>query len=267
MDLSSIKLVVADMDGTLLNSQHEVSQQFFELYPLLKEKGVQFAAASGRQFDSITDKLRPIADEITIIAENGGFAIHKGLELVSTPLPPHQKNIILRELEAIDDAHAVLCGKYAAYLLSNSQPFLDKLQEYYTHFNILEDLYSHDGEVMKIAVYHDRGSEENIYPYVKHLEGDLKVKVSGEFWVDLSHPDANKGHALELIQKELGIGRHETLVFGDYNNDLEMLALADHSYAMANAHPNVLQAANYTTLSNDQYGVEIVLEELLRSKS
>ena len=131
----------------------------------------------------------------------------------------------------------------------------------------MDDLHAYEGEVMKIAVYHHQGSEEHIYPHVKHLEGDLKVKVSGEFWVDVSHPDANKGHALELIQRELGIGAHETLVFGDYNNDLEMLALSDFSYAMANAHPNVLKAANYTTLSNDQYGVEIVLEELIRSKS
>ena len=255
------------MDGTLLNSHHKVSQQFFELYPLLKEKGVQFAAASGRQFDSITDKLRPIADEITIIAENGGFAVHNGVEIVSTPLPYDQKDIILNELKTVKDAQAVLCGKFSAYLLPNSKPFLDHLQEYYTQFNILDDLHAYEGEVMKIAVYHHQGSEEHIYPYVKHLEGDLKVKVSGEFWVDLSHPDANKGHALELIQRELGIGRQETLVFGDYNNDLEMLALADHSYAMANAHPNVLKAANFTTLSNDQFGVEIVLEELLRSKS
>ena len=267
MDLSTIKLVVADMDGTLLNSRHEVSQRFFELFPRLKEKGIHFAAASGRQYDSIVDKLKPISEDISIIAENGGFAIHNSMEVVSNPLKPQHKDIILREVEPIHNAHPVLCGKYSAYLMANSQPFLDKLQEYYTHFNILEDLYAHEGEVMKIAVYHDQGSEEHIYPYLKHLEGDLKVKVSGEFWVDLSHPDANKGFALELIQQELGIGRNETLVFGDYNNDLEMLALADRSYAMANAHPNVLQAANFTTLSNDEYGVETVLEELLRSKS
>ena len=197
------------MDGTLLNSQHQVSSQFFELYPQLRDKGIQFAAASGRQFDSIVDKLKPIASEITIIAENGGFAMHNGTEVVSTPLPPHQKNVILNEVAAIDEAQAVLCGKFSAFLLPNSKPFLDQLQEYYTHFNILEDLHSYQGEVMKIAVYHHQGSEEHIYPHVKHLEGDLKVKVSGEFWVDVSHPDANKGHELELIQRELGIGPGE----------------------------------------------------------
>ena len=56
---------------------------------------------------------------------------------------------------------------------------------------------------------------------------------------------------------------HELLVFGDYNNDLEMLALADYSFAMENAHPNVLKAANYTTRSNDDFGVELILEKLV----
>ena len=53
------------------------------------------------------------------------------------------------------------------------------------------------------------------------------------------------------------------MVFGDYNNDLEMLAMADFSFAMKNAHPNVLEVANYTTTSNDDFGVERILEKLL----
>ena len=55
----------------------------------------------------------------------------------------------------------------------------------------------------------------------------------------------------------------EVLVFGDYKNDLEMLALVDYSFAMANAHPQVKKMANYQTLSNDAFGVERVLEKLV----
>ena len=89
------------------------------------------------------------------------------------------------------------------------------------------------------------------------------VKVSGENWLDLSHNDANKGFALTQIQNNYRISREETLVFGDYNNDLEMLERATYSFAMANAHPNVLSAARYTTLSNNEKGVERILEQLL----
>jgi Cof subfamily protein (haloacid dehalogenase superfamily) len=228
---------------------------------------VLFAAASGRQFDSIAQKLSPIDKEIIIIAENGGFTIYQGKEVVSTPLKPGHKDLILKELLGVEAAQAVLCAKNSAYLMPSSKPFLDQLKEYYTQFNFLEDLNTYDGEVMKIAVYHHLGSEQHIYPHVKHLEGELKVKVSGEYWVDLSHPDANKGHALAIMQQELGIRRDETLVFGDYNNDLEMMGCADYSFAMANAHQNVLAAARYTTSSNDERGVEKVLEALLQSKS
>ena len=73
MDLSKIKMVVTDMDGTLLNSKHEVSDLFFKLHQGLKDKNIQFVAASGRQYDSIINKLDPIKDDIIVIAENGGF--------------------------------------------------------------------------------------------------------------------------------------------------------------------------------------------------
>ena len=81
--------------------------------------------------------------------------------------------------------------------------------------------------------------------------------------MDLSDPKAHKGYALELLQEHLGIPPEATLAFGDYNNDLEMLDRAGFSYAMANAHPNVLQKARFQTRSNDEGGVEYVLEQLL----
>ncbi|MEM7380851.1 MAG: HAD family hydrolase [Bacteroidota bacterium] len=263
MDLSKIKMVVTDMDGTLLNSNHEVSPRFFELFDILRQKGVLFVAASGRQYNSIIDKLDPIKDELIVIAENGGFAMQNSLEIISNPLDFGVPQGLLGILEPLEDTHPVLCAKDNAYLQKSSIEFLEKLKEYYTEYQVLEDLKDFEGEVMKIAVYHAESSERFIYPAVKHLEGSLKVKVSGANWVDLSHKNAHKGFALEKIQKQYGISSEETMVFGDYNNDLEMLALADYSFAMANAHPNVLEAARYRTHSNDDFGVERILEQLV----
>jgi len=93
------------------------------------------------------------------------------------------------------------------------------------------------------------------------------VKISGENWVDIAHYNANKGNALKFIQKELGISKEETMVFGDYNNDLEMLEEAYFSYSMENAHINVKNTARFTTKSNDEGGVEMVLKELLKAKN
>ncbi len=253
------------MDGTLLNSKHQVSPLFFDLYKQLRNNNILFVAASGRQFGSIAEKLAPIRDEIIIIAENGGFAVQQGKELVSTPLPGGKKNEVLRELSAVPDAHPILCCKGSAYISERSRDFQSKLQEYYTSYQVVSDLYEFDEEILKIAVYHEINSEQYIYPAVQSFESELQVKVSGEHWVDLSHPNANKGYALKKIQDNYGISPEETLVFGDYNNDLEMLSLATYSVAMANAHPNVLSAANYKTLTNDEGGVEHILQKMLEN--
>ncbi len=263
MDLSNIKMVVSDMDGTLLNSNHEVSSRFFGLFEELKKRDIVFVAASGRQYNSIIDKLYPIKDDIIVIAENGGFVMQREQELLATPLERNTIIELLKIIKGIDGAHPVLCGKTNAYLNDSSSDFLNKLKEYYSEYEILKELEEHEGEILKIAVYHFESSEKFIYPSVQHLEDQIKVKVSGENWVDLSHNDAHKGYALQKLQEQHKIGPKETLVFGDYNNDLEMLALSDYSYAMANAHPNVLKAAKYTTHSNDDFGVERILDKVL----
>jgi hypothetical protein len=263
MDLKDVKLVVTDMDGTLLDSRHRVSDRFFELQAALSRRGVQFAAASGRQYQSIAVKLERILGEVFIIAENGGLLRHREEELLSTPLDPALRDEVLGILEVIQGAHTVLCGKDRAYLRPPTPAFMEQLKEYYTDFEFIDSLQGFGEEIMKIAVYHFESSETHIYPAVKPYEDRMKVKVSGAHWVDLSDPKAHKGHALELLQDHLGIPPGATLAFGDYNNDLEMLDRAAFSYAMANAHPNVLQKARFQTLSNDEGGVEHVLEQLL----
>ncbi|GGD43001.1 HAD family hydrolase [Muriicola marianensis] len=260
-----IRLVVTDMDGTLLNPDHEVSGRFFELFDALSEKGVIFAAASGRQYNSIVSKLQPIRDRIYVIAENGGLAMFGKREIVSTPLDALTKNTILDSLSASRDIHPVLCARNNAYVTGHSPDFLRILKEYYTEFEVIENLHHFEDEVMKIAAYHFESSEKYIYPLVTDFEQSLMVKISGRHWVDISHPLAHKGFALEKIQQELGIGPEHTMVFGDYNNDLEMMSLSHYSFAMANAHPNVAKAARYSTLSNQEKGVEIILERLLQS--
>jgi hypothetical protein len=253
------------MDGTLLNSQHEVSPRFYHLYEALSAIGILFVAASGRQYNSIVSKLEPIKDQIYVIAENGGLAMFGDREIISTPLNGSIKNTILDTLNGTKEVHPVLCARHNAFVSGRSEDFLGVLREYYTEFEIIDDLYNFKEEVMKIAVYHFDSSEKFIYPLVAPFEQSLMVKISGQHWVDISHPNAHKGYALKKIQNQLGIGPDETLVFGDYNNDLEMMALSNYSFAMANAHPNVLKAAKYQTGNNDQFGVENILENLLKS--
>lgn len=255
------------MDGTLLNSEGKVSARFFKQFAMLKNSNIHFVAASGRQYFSISDKLDSIKDEITIIAENGGLAKHRETELVFTSLGLQKAKELVPVLRQINGAHIVLCGKDSAYLESEDMAFIEMFREYYSKYTCVEDLCSvENDDIFKIAVYHFDSSEKHLYPYVSYLEGEMQVKVSGLNWLDISHRDAHKGFALKIVQDYLGVTKEETMVFGDFNNDLEMLAEADFSFAMGNAHENVKKAARFHTKSNNEQGVEIVLEELIRSK-
>ncbi len=251
------------MDGTLLNSKHEVSPRFFEIYEELKKKNIAFVAASGRQYHSMVDKLESIKHEILVIAENGALIRKQEETLLTTPINKSQVLRILDTVRPLENVHPVLCCQNNAYVGGDSNEFLEMLREYYSEFEIVEDQKQVTDEVLKIAIYHFENSEKHIYPHVKHLEGDLKVKVSGNNWVDISDLNAHKGYALKKVMDDHQIAANEIMVFGDYNNDLEMLELSDYSFAMANAHPNVLKTAKYSTHSNDDFGVERILEKLI----
>ncbi|EKF54136.1 cof family hydrolase [Galbibacter marinus] len=266
MNLAQVKLVVTDMDGTLLNDQGKVSKEFYSVFKKLKSHNIHFAAASGRQYYSIANKLSPIVDDITIIAENGGIARRGQKELLVTQMDKERVFELITLLRTVKDSYIVLCGKKSSYIETTNETFINLFNEYYARYQQVDDLTAvKDDEFVKIAVYHFESSEEFIYPSVKHLEDELQVKVSGPNWVDISHPDAHKGHALQLLQEKLGYTPEQTMVFGDYNNDLEMLGLATYSYAMENAHPDVKKVANYSTKSNENNGVEYVLEQLIEA--
>jgi Cof subfamily protein (haloacid dehalogenase superfamily) len=267
IDFSKVKLVVSDMDGTLLNSKGEVSQQFFTLFKELKKRNIHFCAASGRQHNSIVDKLSTIKNDIYVIAENGGIA-KKGDEVfLSNFLKPEKVLKLIPILREIEGANMVLCCNDAAFIESKDERFIELFQEYYHSFEVVENLMEipKTTPVFKIAIYHFNSSEEFIYPVIKDLNNEVLLKVSGQNWLDISDKKANKGNALREVQKILHITKEETMVFGDYHNDIEMMQEADFSFAMKNAHSDIKKLANYSTESNDNFGVERILEKLILS--
>lgn len=267
MDLSNIKLVVTDMDGTLLNSNHEVSDLFFKLFKRMTAHDVIFVAASGRPYYSITDKLNRIKDNIIVVAENGALAIKNNKTLLSNPIQEHNlQRISDLVMQLPDDAHPIFCSRDKAYVLSKNTDFLALLSEYYANYELIDSIDAIITPVYKVAIFHKENAETYIYPYVKPLEPFFKVKLSATHWVDISEHIANKGNAVQMIQNMYNIKKSDTLAFGDYNNDLEMLENAHFSFAMENAHPIVKATAQYTTKSNDNFGVEHVLNSLVEAK-
>lgn len=254
------------MDGTLLNSNHEVSTLFLELFNKIKKHNVLFVAASGRPYYGISEKLKDIKNEIIIVAENGGVVVDKENVILSIPINKNNLHKIENLIYSNSQIHPIYCTKTKAYFKNNSNGFIKLLSEYYPTFCVVNSVNEIDEEIIKIALYHHEDSEKHIFPLFEHLTTEYKIIISGKHWVDISDNNANKGNAIELLQKTYNISLEETLAFGDYNNDIEMLKRASFSFAMENAHQNVKETATYKTKSNDEFGVELILEQLLKAK-
>jgi len=268
MSFDKIKLIVSDMDGTLLRSNHELSPEFKDIYNQLKDKGIKFVPASGRQFYSITSYFEDEKDNMAIIAENGTYVTYKGEEIFIDELDKKLVENVILESRKIAEANLVLAGKNSAYIESNDKDFQNFFKNFYSKNIVVDDLLKviENEKIIKIAIQHNNGSEANLYPNFKPLEKfGVQIVVSGEVWLDIMNKDTNKGKALKELQNNLNISKNETMVFGDYMNDIEMLKLAKYSFAMENAHPLVKEISNYTAPSNDNDGVIQILKQVIKS--
>lgn len=264
MDLSKIKLVAADMDGTLLNSKHELSPSFYPIFDEMNSKGILFAAASGRQFFNLLNRFEPIKEKIIFIAENGSYVFYKGEDLLVQAMEHNIAKEQILEARKIPGCHIILCGKKRAYVENTMPAFIENVEMYYDKYEVVDDLMKVEADqFLKIAICDLAGSEGNSYTIFKHKQDQLQVKISGSIWLDISHKLANKGKAIQILQRQFGITRDETMVFGDYLNDMEMMQQASFSYAMENAHPDIKNASRFLTKNNNEDGVTIVLQEML----
>ncbi|RAV98256.1 HAD family hydrolase [Pseudochryseolinea flava] len=263
MDFSNVKLVASDMDGTLLNTKHELSPDFFPIFERMRAKGIMFCAASGRQYQNLYTCFPGIQNEIIFIAENGSYVMYQNKELHVQAMDREVTHHLLKRTKELPDVLTILCGKKSAYIDNANPNFVERLSMYYAEYAIVDNLLNvEDDEYLKIAICDLSGAEQNTYPHFREYQNDLQVKISGNVWLDLSHKLAHKGRALDIVQKRFGIDREHTMVFGDYLNDVEMMGEAHFSFAMENAHPEVKKVAKFTTLDNNNNGVLRVLEKL-----
>ena len=263
--MKDIKLIVTDMDGTFLNSKHEVGKDFPGIYQELKKRNILFVPASGRQMPGITHYFKDIEEDMGFIAENGGYVVYKNNELFVDKMDYVLVKEIIIAVRNIPGARAVLSARKKAYFESNDNDFKNYFTKYYTENQKVDDLTKEiDDNAFKIAVYHPDSSEAHLYPLLKKFdEANLEVVISGKYWLDIMNKGINKGNAVEKLQNALGISQDETMVFGDYMNDIKMLENSRYSYAMKNAHPLVKKIACFEADSNDEFGVLKTIRKFL----
>lgn len=257
-----IRLIATDMDGTLLNSRGELPSHFYDVFYDLKERGILFAAASGRQYFTLAQNFKEIAEDMLFIAENGTYIAYRGEELAVHPLSKEIAHELIQRGRDLG-VEMVLATSKGAFLESHNELFIKEVSKYYVKNQIVEDLMKVEGDILKVTVCDFRGAEKHSYEAFKDLSHKAQICVAGEIWLDMMANGVNKGAAIKDIQEKFGISYDETMVFGDYLNDLEMLQEAYHSYAMANAHPKVKEVARFIAGSNDEDGVTQKIKEIV----
>jgi Cof subfamily protein (haloacid dehalogenase superfamily) len=262
--MKDIKLVATDMDGTLLNSKGELNPAIYPILATLKAHGIRFVAASGRQYFNLQKQFEPVKDDVIFVAENGSYVVYQNQELYVQPLQREIVDSLILTSRPIPNAYPIFCGKKKAYVENTEPAFWAQLTKYFERYEVVDNLLEvADDECLKVSICDLDGSVANSYPHFKAWEDEIKVKVSAGIWLDLSHNLANKGKAMNVLQQLHGISVVETMAFGDYLNDLEMMQQAYFSYAMDNAHPDIKEAARFRAESNDENGVAKVLEQLI----
>lgn len=258
-----IKLIITDMDGTLLNDEHELHPDFWEIEEELHQNGIMFAVASGRQYYNLEALFDPIKHRMLFFAENGTHVMHEGAELYINELEAAAAHKFIEIGRGIPGVQIVLCCKNTAYVENRNEDFISEIKKYYERLEYIEDLTHVDKDILKVTICDWQGVEKNSYHNFKKFEGDFKVAIAAKIFLDITSKTANKGNAIREVQKKLGIDAEEILVFGDYLNDLEMIQNARHSYAMKNAHPEIIKISKYITrFDNNENGVLETIREL-----
>ena len=190
-----IRLVAADMDGTLLNSRGEIPAGFGDAVRALSGNGVRFAVASGRQYEGVVNYFDGLRDEIIFLCENGARVVWRGEDIFLSEVPFPKLSEPAELIRSIPNAYPLICGTGAAWIESDDAVLLENASIYYKRLEIVPDVLEaakHD-RICKIAAFDADGAESNSYPPLRRFEDRFRVTLSARCWVDLMNPGVDKG--------------------------------------------------------------------------
>lgn len=262
-----IKLIATDMDGTLLDENKKLPAEFFTLLNRLKEKGISFVIASGRSYITLYENFRPHSDSMDFICDNGAFVVLNGGITNLDIIEPARLQELVRACNEMEDVRLLLCGVKGTYHLPFDAAFDSHIKAYYINRRVMNDLLNVKDDIFKVAICDLQGPEKHSFPLLtKQFGEEFALQISGSVWMDAMNKGVNKGVALAKIQQNLGVSREQTMAFGDFYNDIELLRQAEYSFVMANANEDMFQHGHYRAGSNAEHGVIRAIEEYIFEK-
>lgn len=266
MEDKTIKMIAVDMDGTLLNDRKQLPADFLPLAEKLLARGIILVIASGRQYYNLLTYFGDFRDRFYFISDNGSLVYHQDKIVYSRTIPSADIFKITAAFEHnLPDSFPILCGAGSAYILSkeNNPEFLLNARMYHQRLETIADFAEAVAQdsIGKIAVYDLKDAETGVYPFMLKHFPHLNIALSGQHWIDIMQKGVSKGSAINFLQQKLGITPNQTMAFGDYLNDCELLRHAHYSYAMAGAHPELKKISRFTAPSNNDNGVIKILKE------
>ncbi|MFJ9148746.1 Cof-type HAD-IIB family hydrolase [Streptomyces sp. NPDC102270] len=268
------RLIATDLDGTLLRDDKSVSPRTVAALAAAEDAGIEVFFVTGRParwMDVVSDHVHGHG---LAICGNGAAVVdlHGG--------PGAHRFVKVRELARENALDAVQLLRDAApgtvYAVEQTYGFYQEPDYPKLHMEIpdnlapAEDLLAEDGPgaeepVLKILAYHPSMDPDAFLTLSRLAIGERAnvTRSSPSALLEISGPGVSKASTLALCCAERGISHEQVVAFGDMPNDVEMLTWAGQSYAMGNAHPDVIAAASGQTVANNDDGVALVIERML----
>ena len=271
----TLKMIVTDMDGTLLDEKGEFDRgRLKNILDELDKREIRFVVATGNEIHRMRLLFGDLLERVTLIAANGARIFDKNEILLGTCWSQDLVAQVLSYFEGRErDVHLVVTAENGAFVkMGTIFPMIEKVmtaemaQEFYQKINFVEALRPDDfPQVLKMSmVVNEQVAVQATRQLNQDFEGTLNAVTSGYGAIDILQKGIHKAWGLKQLMQKWKIQEQDIMAFGDSENDIEMLQLAGISYAMENADPRVKTVANHLAPANTEAGVLTVLENYLR---
>ncbi len=269
------KLVVLDMDGTLLNSYRKISEENKKAISRLQSSGIKVAIATGRIFTSAIFYARLLGIEAPIIACNGAI-IKDGHNNKTLDIKPINKDSISKIIEVFqkhkvyfhmydEENIYVEKSKFNSNIYKNWNE--DQSKKHKVHVEKMEDALDYfktnNLNVLKMmAVDDDNNKMNSIREELKRIK-NITIDKSWYNNLEVMNKAVSKGNGIKMLSEIYNINSEDIIAFGDNYNDLSMKDSVGIFVAMGNGEKYVKEQADYVTTSNDEHGVARGIENLI----